>query len=56
VILWGVDQSLRILPEQKMVKAAGLQEMLIQSHAGFLELFPAIPSSWKDVSFKTMRA
>jgi hypothetical protein len=36
--------------------AAGLQEMLIQSHAGYLELFPAIPSSWKDVSFKTMRA
>jgi hypothetical protein len=35
--------------------AAGLQEMLIQSHAGYLELFPAIPSSWKDVSFKTMR-
>jgi hypothetical protein len=29
--------------------------MLIQSHAGYLELFPAIPSSWKDVSFKTMR-
>ena len=36
--------------------AAGIQEMLIQSHAGFLEVFPAIPSDWKDVSFKTLRA
>ena len=36
--------------------AAGLQEMLIQSHAGFLELFPAIPSDWNNVSFKTLRA
>ena len=30
--------------------------MLLQSHAGYLEIFPAIPGSWKDVSFKTMRA
>ena len=36
--------------------AAGLQEMLIQSHAGFLEVFPAIPADWNDASFKTMRA
>ncbi len=36
--------------------AAGIQEMLIQSHAGFLEVFPAIPTDWKDVSFKTLRA
>lgn len=36
--------------------AAGLQEMLIQSHAGFLELFPAIPADWNTVSFKTLRA
>jgi len=36
--------------------AAGLQEMLLQSYAGFLEIFPAIPSSWKDVSFNSLRA
>ena len=35
--------------------AAGLQEMLIQSHAGYIEVFPAIPSSWKNNSFNTMR-
>jgi alpha-L-fucosidase 2 len=36
--------------------AAGLQEMLIQSHAGFLEIFPAIPAAWTTASFKTLRA
>lgn len=35
--------------------ASGLQEMLLQSHAGFIELFPAIPASWRDVSFNTFR-
>jgi len=35
--------------------AAGLQEMLLQSHAGFIHLFPAIPPSWKTVSFNKMR-
>jgi alpha-L-fucosidase 2 len=29
--------------------ASGLQEMLIQSHTGIVNLFPAIPQSWKDV-------
>jgi alpha-L-fucosidase 2 len=36
--------------------AAGVQEMLMQSHAGFIELFPAVPDAWKDVSFQTLRA
>jgi alpha-L-fucosidase 2 len=27
--------------------AAGIAEMLIQSHAGFIELLPAIPDTWK---------
>ena len=35
--------------------AAGVQEMLLQSHAGFIHLFPAIPPSWKTVSFHKMR-
>jgi alpha-L-fucosidase 2 len=35
--------------------AAGVQEMLIQSHAGFVQIFPAVPRSWKDVSFKNLR-
>jgi alpha-L-fucosidase 2 len=36
--------------------AAGLQEMLLQSQGGILRLFPAIPDSWKEVSFSDFRA
>ncbi len=35
--------------------AAGMQEMLIQSHAGFIEIMPAIPDDWQNVSFQTLR-
>ena len=35
--------------------AAGVQEMLIQSHTGIIRIFPAIPESWKDVAFSSMR-
>ncbi|HEX5026374.1 MAG TPA: hypothetical protein VFV68_13935, partial [Agriterribacter sp.] len=35
--------------------AAGLQEMLIQSYAGFIEIMPAVPESWKDISFERLR-
>ena len=34
--------------------AAGIQEMLIQSYAGFIEVFPAVPESWTDLSFKQL--
>lgn len=37
--------------------AAGIAEMLLQSHAGFIELLPAIPDSWKSSgSMKGMKA
>lgn len=35
--------------------AAGVQEMLIQSHTGVIRIFPAIPGSWDNVSFKDLR-
>lgn len=35
--------------------AAGIQEMLIQSYAGFVEIFPAVPDEWKEVSFRDLR-
>lgn len=36
--------------------AAGLQEMLLQSYAGFIEIMPAVPADWKAVSFENLRA
>lgn len=35
--------------------AAGLQEMLIQSYAGFIEIMPAMPNDWKNVAFENLR-
>ena len=35
--------------------ASGIQEMLIQSHAGIVKIFPAVPESWKEVSFQQLR-
>ncbi|TKG89415.1 hypothetical protein EYV94_25680 [Puteibacter caeruleilacunae] len=36
--------------------ASAIQEMLIQSHTGIVKLFPAVPNSWQDASFKDLRA
>ncbi|MCC8071973.1 MAG: hypothetical protein LIO90_09255 [Bacteroidales bacterium] len=37
--------------------ASGVQEMLLQSHAGRVEVFPAIPAEWRTaVSFDNLRA
>lgn len=36
--------------------ASGLQEMLLQSYAGFIEVLPAIPADWKDLAFENLRA
>ncbi|MDR0705524.1 MAG: glycoside hydrolase family 95 protein [Planctomycetaceae bacterium] len=35
--------------------AAGIHEMLIQSHTGIIQIFPAIPNAWQDVSFQQLR-
>jgi alpha-L-fucosidase 2 len=35
--------------------AAGVQEMLIQSHTGIIRIFPAIPAEWKNAAFTTLR-
>jgi alpha-L-fucosidase 2 len=35
--------------------ASGVQEMLVQSYQGFVEIFPAIPVAWSSVSFNQLR-
>ena len=35
--------------------AQGIHEMLLQSHKNFIEVFPAVPTEWKNISFKTLR-
>lgn len=36
--------------------ASGIQQMLMQSHTGTVNVFPAVPASWKNVSFDKLRA
>lgn len=35
--------------------AAGLNEMLLQSHTGILCVFPAVPKHWSEAAFTTLR-
>ena len=35
--------------------AAGIHEMLIQSHTGVVKIFPAIPENWKNMGFYQLR-
>jgi alpha-L-fucosidase 2 len=35
--------------------AQGIHELLLQSRKGYLQVFPAIPDSWRNVSFSNLR-
>jgi alpha-L-fucosidase 2 len=36
--------------------ASGIQEMLLQSQDDIIRIFPAVPASWKNISFHNLRA
>lgn len=36
--------------------AQGVHELLLQSRNGYVEVFPALPSKWQEVSFNNLRA
>ncbi len=36
--------------------AQGLNEMLLQSYSGVIEIFPAVPAEWKEISFNNFLA
>ena len=36
--------------------ASGVQEMLLQSYGNLIQIMPAIPESWRNLSFKNLRA
>ncbi|MBS1577294.1 MAG: glycoside hydrolase N-terminal domain-containing protein [Bacteroidetes bacterium] len=36
--------------------AQGVHELLLQSRNGYIEVFPAVPADWKNVSFKNLRS
>ncbi|MGE5297403.1 MAG: glycosyl hydrolase family 95 catalytic domain-containing protein, partial [Solirubrobacterales bacterium] len=42
--------------EGNFAAAAGVQEMLLQSYSGTVRVFPAIPETWRDASFRGLRA
>ncbi|MBI2433692.1 MAG: hypothetical protein HYV26_12570, partial [Candidatus Hydrogenedentes bacterium] len=42
--------------EGNFAAAAGLQEMLLQSHTGVIEVFPAVPKDWREAAFERLRA
>ncbi|MEP7317413.1 MAG: glycoside hydrolase family 95-like protein, partial [Panacibacter sp.] len=36
--------------------AQGVHELLLQSKTGYIEIFPAVPQNWSNVSFNSLRA
>lgn len=52
--LWDVHPPFQI--DGNFGAISGMTEMVLQSHEGYVSLFPALPDAWKNISFKGLKA
>ena len=52
--LWDVHPPFQI--DGNFGATAGITEMLLQSHGGYISILPSIPENWQNIAFKGLKA